>query len=117
MSGKHLARTGRSLGPQFISDQGVKGATFFNPTIHTGKRLSFEGEYARRFLITPVFSISGELLLMYNQDEEAMPVVHKSGDSSAIPRTVCDYGGASRTISDHGGFPMDQPRRRFRPHR
>ena len=80
MLGKHLERTGRSLGPPFISDQGVKGATFFNPgfnpRIHTGKRLSFEGEYARRFLITPVFSISLvlELCSCTTRMRRSMPV-------------------------------------------
>lgn len=59
---------GGILGRTFISDQGIKGANFFNPIIHSGKGLSFEGEYARRFLVTPVFSVSGEVLLMYNGD-------------------------------------------------
>jgi len=59
---------GGMIGRTFISDQGIKGATYFDPIIHTGKGLSFEGEYARRFLVAPVFSISGEVVLMYNHD-------------------------------------------------
>jgi hypothetical protein len=61
---------GGILGRTFISDQGIKGANFFNPIIHSGNGLSFEGEYARRFLMTPVFSLSGEALMMYNHDED-----------------------------------------------
>jgi hypothetical protein len=62
---------GGILGRTFISDQGIKGASSFNPaTIQTGNGLSFEVEYARRFLLTPVFSLSGEALLMYNHDED-----------------------------------------------
>src|ERR1019366_984111 len=61
---------GGILGRTFISDQGIKGANFFNPIVHSGNGLSFEGEYARRFLMTPVFSLSGEALLMYNHDED-----------------------------------------------
>jgi hypothetical protein len=59
---------GGILGRTFISDQRITGATFPNPTIASGKGLSFEAEYARRFLITPVFSLSGEGLLMYNHN-------------------------------------------------
>jgi hypothetical protein len=59
---------GGTIGRTFISDQGIKGATFFDPIIHSGKGLSFEAEYARRFIVTPVFSVSGEVVLMYNHD-------------------------------------------------
>jgi hypothetical protein len=59
---------GGALGRTFISDQGIKNATFFDPIIHTGKGLTFNVEYARRFLVTPVFSISGEAVLMVNHD-------------------------------------------------
>ena len=59
---------GGTIGRTFISDQGIKGATFFDPIIHFGKGLSFEGEYAHRFLVTPIYAVSGEALLMYNHD-------------------------------------------------
>src|ERR1035441_6491999 len=39
---------GGILGRTFISDQGIKGANFFNPIVHSGNGLSFEGEYAWR---------------------------------------------------------------------
>ncbi|HKH98992.1 MAG TPA: outer membrane beta-barrel protein [Candidatus Sulfotelmatobacter sp.] len=60
---------GGMIGRIFISDQGIKSA-IPDPIIHSGKGLSFEGEYARRFLITPIFSVSGEVLVLYNYDEK-----------------------------------------------
>jgi hypothetical protein len=59
---------GGLLGRTFILDQGIQNATYFDPIIHSGKGLTFEGEYARRFLVTPLYSISAERLLVYNWD-------------------------------------------------
>jgi opacity protein-like surface antigen len=59
---------GGLLGRTFISDQGIKGATYFDPIIHSGKGLTVQGEYARRFLVTPIYSVSAEGLLVYNWD-------------------------------------------------
>jgi hypothetical protein len=59
---------GGLLGRTFISDQGIQNATYFDPIIHTGKGLTFEGEYARRFWVTPIYSVSAEGLLVYNWD-------------------------------------------------
>jgi hypothetical protein len=62
---------GGILGRTFISDQAINVASAFNPAvIQTGNGLSFEVEYARRFLVTPIFSLSGEAVLMYNHDED-----------------------------------------------
>lgn len=61
---------GGSLGRIFISDQGIQGATFFDPVIHHGKGLTFDVEYGRRFLVTPIYSVSGEILFAYNPDED-----------------------------------------------
>ena len=90
MSGKHLGiavlllitlmatsavaqeknEVGGILGRTFISDQGIQNATYFDPIIHSGKGLSFDVEYARRLLVAPVFSVSAEVVLMYNKDED-----------------------------------------------
>lgn len=59
---------GGSLGRIFISDQGIQGANFFDPIIHTGKGLTFEVEYARRVYVAPVFAVSGEVLFADNHD-------------------------------------------------
>jgi len=57
---------GGAIGRIFISDQGIKAA-IPNPTIHSGKGLTFEGEYARRVLITPVYGLAIEGVIAYNR--------------------------------------------------
>jgi opacity protein-like surface antigen len=61
---------GGIIGRTFISDQGISGATYFDPIIHSGKGLSIEGEYARHIFVAPIYSISGEMIVMYNTDED-----------------------------------------------
>jgi len=61
---------GGTIGRVFISDQGIQNATYFDPIIHSGKGLTVEGEYARRFLVTPIYSLSGEVVAAYNPDED-----------------------------------------------
>ena len=61
---------GGMIGRTFISNQGIKGAPFLTSVISFGNGLSFEGEYARRFYVTPVYAISFEALVMYNRDED-----------------------------------------------
>ena len=61
---------GGTLGRTFISDQGIKGGVYPGHTIAAGKGLSINVEYARRFLVTPVYAISGEAMVMLNKDED-----------------------------------------------
>jgi hypothetical protein len=61
---------GGTVGRTFISDQGIQGATFFDPVIHSGKGLTFGAEYARRLFVAPIYSISGEVMFAYNPDED-----------------------------------------------
>jgi len=61
---------GGILGRTFISDQGLKGATFFDPVIHSGNALSFNVEYGRRLFVAPIYAVSGEVVAMYNPDED-----------------------------------------------
>ena len=61
---------GGLLGRVFISDQNIQNATYFDPMIHSGKGLTVEGEYARRFIVTPIWSISAEGLIAYNWNEK-----------------------------------------------
>jgi hypothetical protein len=60
------------LGRTFISDQGLHGlnAPPLNPFIRSGKGLTFEINYSRTLLVTPVFSISGEVPAVFNLDED-----------------------------------------------
>ncbi len=59
---------GGVIGRVFISDQGIN-LNIPDPTIHSGKGLTFGGEYTRRFLVTPLFALSGEVVVDYNPDE------------------------------------------------
>jgi outer membrane protein with beta-barrel domain len=59
---------GGILGRTFISNQGITGGTFPKTIIAAGKGLTFEGEYALRFIVTPVYAISVEALIAYNHD-------------------------------------------------
>jgi hypothetical protein len=61
---------GAIIGRIFISDQGIQNASYFDPIIHSGKGLTVEGEYARRLLVTPIYSLSGEVVVAYNPDEK-----------------------------------------------
>lgn len=60
---------GGVIGRVFISDQGIN-ANIPDPTIHSGKGLTFGGEYTRRIFVTPVYSISGEVVAVYNPTEK-----------------------------------------------
>ncbi len=59
-----------SLGRIFISDQGIHGATYFNPYVRSGKGLSFELNYARCLFGNPVYAISAEVPAVFNVDED-----------------------------------------------
>jgi hypothetical protein len=61
---------GGTLGRTFISNQGIKSGIDPNTIIASGKGLSFDIEYARRFIVTPVFAVSGEAVVMVNKDED-----------------------------------------------
>ena len=61
---------GGAIGRIFISDQGITGATYFDPIIHSGKGLTFDVEYGRRLFVAPIFSLSGEVIFAYNPDED-----------------------------------------------
>jgi Putative beta-barrel porin-2, OmpL-like. bbp2 len=60
------------LGRTFISDRGIVGpnAPPVEAVIYSGKGLSFEVNYARRLLVTQVYSISGEVPAMFNLREK-----------------------------------------------
>lgn len=61
---------GGMIGRIFISDQGIQNAAFPDAIIHSGKGLSFEVDYARRLIVTPVFSVSAEVPALFNLDED-----------------------------------------------
>jgi hypothetical protein len=60
---------GGTFGHTSVSDQGIKAA-IPDATIHSGKGWSFDVEYGRRILVAPLFSVSGEVVAMFNPDED-----------------------------------------------
>ncbi len=60
------------IGRMFISDQGIHGpnAPTINPFVRSGHGLTFEVNYAHRFLATPIFAVSGEVPAAFNLDEK-----------------------------------------------
>ena len=60
---------GGTIGRTFISNQGITNATY-PPIISYGKGLSFEVEYTRRVIVTPVFSVSGEVVFMDDHNQK-----------------------------------------------
>src|SRR5580700_6984659 len=76
---------GGVIGRIFISDQPITGATYPSPTIAYGKGLTFEGEYSRRVLVTPLYAISGEAVLAY--DGKELPNAGDYGNS-VVPQSL-----------------------------
>jgi len=60
---------GGILGRTFISNQGIKNASAPS-VIAFGKGLTFDVDYARRFMVTPLYALSGEVVFAYNPDED-----------------------------------------------
>lgn len=60
------------IGRIFISDQGITGpnAPTINPFVRSGNGLTFEANYARRLLATPIFAVSGEVPAAFNLNEK-----------------------------------------------
>lgn len=54
----------------FISNQGAPGTNFPDNTVHFGKGFSYEGDYARRLMDFHWGSLSAEVPVVYNPDED-----------------------------------------------
>jgi len=76
---------GGVIGRIFISDQPITGATYPSPTIAYGKGLTFEGEYSRRILVTPLYALSGEAVVAY--DGKELPNAGDYGNS-VVPQSL-----------------------------
>ena len=59
-----------TIGRTFISDQGAPNTNFFDNTVHFGKGLSFEGNYARTFKRYFWGDLAAEVPFIYNPDED-----------------------------------------------
>ncbi len=58
------------IGRTFISNQSIKGATFFNHEVRFGNGLTFEGNYARHVIDGDVFGVSLEVPVVIDWDED-----------------------------------------------
>jgi hypothetical protein len=58
------------LGRTFIADQGIQGAPSYDPNLRFGKGLTFEINYARRFMGTDVWALALEVPFVVNVDED-----------------------------------------------
>jgi hypothetical protein len=99
------------LGRIFISDQGIHGATYFNPYVRSGKGLTFEVDYARHLITTPIVRISGEVPAVFNLDEklgsgsDVVPSNYKQiFVTPAIRANLFPGTAASLWLSIGGGF-------------
>src|SRR5437016_14197335 len=59
-----------TVGRMLISDQGVTNTNFFDNTVHSGKGLSFEGDYARKLQSYRWGTLSVEVPVVVNPDED-----------------------------------------------
>jgi len=59
-----------TIGRMIISDQGIQGATFFDPLVRSGKGTSFQIDYARHFFSGGFFALSAEVPVVFNLDED-----------------------------------------------
>ncbi len=58
------------IGRTFISNQGIKGATFFNNEVRFGNGLTFEANYGRRLLGGGFATLTFEVPAVFNLDED-----------------------------------------------
>ena len=61
---------GGLFGKTVVSDQGIIGATYFDPFVRFGKAWSTEAVYARRIRMRAIYGISLEVPAMFNFDEK-----------------------------------------------
>ena len=73
------------LGRTFIADQGIQGAPSYDPNLRFGKGLTFEINYARRFMGTNLWSVAAEVPFVVNVDED----LHAA--QNVIPQSFSSY--------------------------
>jgi hypothetical protein len=70
LSGAQKNELSGVLGRTFVSNQGITGSTGLGNLLRFGNGLSFEINYARRVMTTDIFSLSAEIPLVVNPDED-----------------------------------------------
>jgi len=73
------------VGRTFIADQGIQGAPSYDPNLRFGKGLTFEINYARRFMGTNLWSVAAEVPFVVNVDED----LHAA--QNLIPQSFSSY--------------------------
>jgi opacity protein-like surface antigen len=73
------------LGRTFISDQGIRGGTFFDNNVHFGSGLTFEVNYSRRVLEPGPAAVSIEVPVVVNWDEDL------NSDAIQVPKNFKSY--------------------------
>jgi len=58
------------VGRVFVSDRGIQCGGCINPFIRSGKGISVEGNYSRYLMGNPLWSLSGEVPVVYNFDQD-----------------------------------------------
>ena len=74
-----------SMGRMFISDQGVLGANPANPNIHFGDGLTYEANYARRFLSIGLLSVNVEVPFVFT------PTAKLNFGQNIVPKSFRSY--------------------------
>ena len=99
------------LGRTFTSDQGIPGAPSYDPELRFGKGLTFEVNYARHLMGGDLLSLSLEVPLVVNVDEDlhaAQNVIPKQYSSyfvtPAARLNIFPNQAVSPWVSIGGGF-------------
>ena len=109
---------GGIFGGTFISNQGIKSGAAANTIIASGKGISFDVEYARRFIVTPIFALSGEAVVMVNHDEDINGGAYLScGCASPVQRAIRDAWCTAESVSHNRRFSVGEHGRGFWPRR
>jgi len=74
-----------SIGRMFISDQGVAGADPANPNVHFGNSLSYEANFARRFVNLGILSVNVEVPFVFT------PTVKLNFGQNIVPKSYRSY--------------------------
>jgi hypothetical protein len=68
------------IGRTFISDQGIQGATFDNPFVHSGNAVTIEADYSRHLISGGITRLSFEIPFAFSPD------VDLNSGTNAVPR-------------------------------
>jgi len=74
------------VGRTFISNEGITGATFFNPFVRFGNAITLEVNYSRYVITTgPLLALSGEVPVVFNLDEDV------NSGANVVPSDYSSY--------------------------